>query len=232
MEVKKLIIALHHLDEENIKYHYDWHKRIADMKIVWQTAKRSNNPDWMTIDVPGKIMIPNVMRVLSHYAAKYNYDYYCLMAGDCYILKKYFFDRVIEYMQHKKADVCFTHLNNSQEHYKSLFDPMITRNYKVPQTQIRWSLNICNFLTRKAVKIYNEESHFKIYDESDFPNAFYGKVTTALFPNINYNYFNAADLARVYGGRIKGIKNEKRDVPIIHAVKDYKLLDEYNVKLK
>ena len=229
--MKKLIIALHHLEDKEIQYHYLWHKRISDMKIVWQTDKISIHPDWFIIDVPGKIMIPNVMRVLSYYAAKFEYDYYCLIAGDCYILKKDLFDKAIEYMKENKSDVCFTHLNNSKEHYKSLFDPMITRNYKVPQTEIRWSLNICNFLTKKAVDIYNKESHFKIYDEADFPNAFYKKVNTVLYPDINYNYFNAADLARVEGGRIKGINNEKRDVPIIHAVKNYKLLDEYNIKL-
>jgi hypothetical protein len=234
--MEKALIILNHLSKDDILYHYNWHKRICDTKVVWQTTI-------YTIDVPGKIMVPNVMRILSYYASKFDYKYYCLMAGDCIILRKEFFNDAINYMKAESADVCFTHINSMKEHYKSLFDPMIIRNYGVPETKIRWSLNICNILTRKAVDLYNKKSHMKIYDEADFPNVFYNRVNTVLYPDIDYCYFSAANLARVdnkrikgmlkaYGGRIKAINDENKNIDLIHAVKNYKLLDEFNIKLK
>ena len=240
--MNKLILILNHADREAVTFNKDWHNPICDTKVIWQTDQKSDNQDIIAIDMPGKIVIANVMRILCFYAARYKYDYYCLMAGDCYILKKDFIDKAITYMKKDKADVCFTHIDKRLEHYKCSFYDMIVRNYHIDRDDIRWSLNICNIVSRKAVNIYNEFSFYKIYDEADFPNVFHNKLRTITYPGINYNYFNAANIAEFnncvgedrsphLSGMVRSINNENPPLEIVHAIKNYKLLKEFNVCL-
>jgi len=245
--MKYAIFVLTHYNKEFVIPHYKWHEQICDTYIIYQTSKIIDFNNFILVDIPGTMCIWNVTRLLAHYAIRYDYDYYVLMAGDCFILRKDWIPKTIEFMKEKEADVSFTHISAKCEHFKVQFYKMIEHFYKIDRKEIKWSLNACNVFSRKALEIYNKTNYFKVYDEVDPYNALAKKVKVVGNPFINYNAFSASCLtdhtveeikAKIYRpykfddpDMVYETNESPKDLHIIHAVKDFDKFRQLGFKL-
>ena len=219
------ILSLSHLPLADLEFHRNWHSRCGvDYRAIWQTTEK-DVPDWVSpIDVPGKIVIPGKLRIYCHYAKKFpQYTHFVFLDSDAFIIDREFVAQHIARMETESLEVLFTHMTESEEHYKASYYGHAKKAYK---TQILvWSLNVCTFVDAAAARQYDEQNDYKIYDEVDFACFARANFRCAVSDRVNPNFFTAGRaeemLMKVENGRFPAI---------VHAVKDYSALARAGVK--
>lgn len=219
------MLSLSHMKLSDIEFHRDWHKRYGvAYKAIWQTAEKAA-PDWVSpIDIPGKLVIPGKMRIYCHYAKKLpQFQYFVFLDSDAFIIDAQFVAHHIARMENEKLEVLFTHITESEEHYKASYYGHAKKSY---QTQIlAWSLNVCTFIEASAAKRYDAGNDFKIYDEVDFACFARANFRCAVSDRVTPEFFTAGRAEN----RLKLVENGKFPA-IVHAVKDYSALAQAGVK--
>lgn len=213
------ILSLSHMKLAELEFHREWHRRCGgSYRAIWQTAEK-NAPEWVCpIDIPGKIVITGKMRIYCHYAAKFpQFRYFVLLDSDCFVIDPQFMAQHIARMERERHQVVFTHLTESQEHYKAAYYGHVKKAYKTDT--LAWSLNVCTFIDGEAARFYDERNDYKIYDEVDF----------ACFSRANFRYGVSDQINPWFfaAGRAEDRLREVRDgafPKIVHAVKDYSVL--------
>jgi hypothetical protein len=226
MNPRVCILSLSHMALAELEFHRQWHKRCGcAYRAIWQTANGAA-PDWaFPVDIPGKIVIPGKMRIYCHYAKKLaqQFDHFVFLDSDAFIIDPAFVAQHIARMEAEKHQVMFTHLTESEEHYKAAYYGRAKKVYKTPV--LSWSLNVCTFVDSGAAQFYDEHNDYKIYDEVDFACFARANFRWAASDRVDLNFFTAGRAEE----RLELVK-DGRFPPIVHAVKDYGALARAGVK--
>lgn len=213
------ILSLSHRSLADLEFHRDWHKRCGcEYRAIWQTAEK-DVPEWISpIDIPGKIVIPGKMRIYCHYAKKFpQFKYFVFLDSDAFIIDPEFVAQHIARMETENLQALFTHMTESEEHYKAAYYGHVKKAYKTDI--LVWSLNACTFIDGGAAQIYDERNDYKIYDEVDFACFARANFRCAVSDRVDPNFFTAGRTEV----RLLEIQNGKFPA-IAHAVKDYSAL--------
>jgi hypothetical protein len=228
LDIMNCIMFLTHFDRDKCLFQYEWHKRLGyDVKMLWNTAeKEMPNEDFIPMDIPGCLAAFNMKRILCYYGLKYDYEKYILSCSDVFFMSRSFVDRIFDDVGY--YDLVTSHLSTKMEHYKITCFRIMQMVYKnIYNGDYCHGIGGCDGISRESMEWYLSQTHYKSYDEIDFPVLFTKYKIVKNIDGIDVNYYNASRLDTDDRLSLPAAK----DAPILHAIKDYSLLEKHGLEL-